>query len=32
MVYDLKLWEDAARDIFWYQAPTVVLDDADSRT
>jgi len=27
MAHDLKLWEDAARDIFWYQAPTVVLDD-----
>jgi propionyl-CoA synthetase len=27
MAIDLKLWEDAAKDIFWYQAPTVVLDD-----
>ena len=29
MAYDLKLWEDAAGDIFWYQAPTVVLDDGN---
>jgi len=29
MANDLKLWEDAARDIFWYQAPTIVLDDGN---
>jgi propionyl-CoA synthetase len=29
MANDLKLWEDAAKDVFWYQAPTVVLDDSN---
>ncbi|MCP4301145.1 MAG: propionyl-CoA synthetase, partial [Gammaproteobacteria bacterium] len=29
MAIDLKIWEDAAKDIFWYQAPTVVLDDSN---
>jgi len=29
MANDLKIWEDAAKDIFWYQAPSVVLDDSN---
>jgi propionyl-CoA synthetase len=29
MANDLKIWEDAGKDIFWYQAPTVVLDDSN---
>jgi len=29
MANDLKLWEDAAKDVFWYKAPTVVLDDSN---
>jgi len=27
-VIDTELWAAAARDIFWYRAPTVVLDDS----
>ena len=29
MTIDLETWEAAAKDIFWYQAPTVILDDSD---
>jgi hypothetical protein len=28
-VSDLELWEAAAKEIFWYQAPSVVLDDSE---
>jgi propionyl-CoA synthetase len=28
-VSDAELWEAAARDIFWYQPPSVVLDDSN---
>lgn len=27
-MFDSQLWEQAARDIFWYQAPTRLLDDS----
>ncbi len=29
MARDLEIWKSAAQDIFWYQAPVVVLDDSN---
>lgn len=29
MQHDLKIWEDAAKEVFWYQAPNTILDDSN---
>ena len=26
---DTELWEQAGKEIFWYEAPSIVLDDSD---